>query len=79
MIFIRYVSPDGNPVACYPVGNARLVRGQDWVGPLFHMDSRANVQPPAGFEWAETERQFAERVAREVVPEGATGIEFVEE
>lgn len=78
MMFIRYVSPDGTPASCHPVGNARLVRGNDWVGPLFHLDRRADAQPPAGYEWAETEQQFVERVARDAVPEGSTSIEFVE-
>ena len=76
--FIRYTAPDGTTAECHPIPNARLIRMDGEVFPLFRVDRRGNPPLPEGAKWAESADQFIDRVMRSDVPDGATNVEIVE-
>lgn len=78
MKFMAYTAPDGTETTCHPIPNARLVKFDGKVMPLFVLDRRGDAPLPEGAEWAETADEFLDRIAKKDVPADATNIRIVE-
>jgi hypothetical protein len=77
--FIRYNLQDGTTVTSHPVPNARLIRLDGEVFPLFRVDRRGeSTTLPEGAEWAESVDQFFERAMRTCAPDDAVSGEIVD-
>lgn len=91
---ITYKTTDGSVAVCRPVENARMVKSSTIDGvvttydpavPLFSIQRRPASETIEGSiasldpEWAETEQEFVERIAKTDVPPNATDITIVDD